>query len=370
MRRGLVTLVAVLTAVAPAALAIPLCEYRSPETDLADLAIGFAYQYYNNPFGLHDRDVNEGQFNVDYVRLYDRPEYGFDISFHNEMSVSVFDVSSHNTSADGNYRRYFAAQGDTFAFAGATARSSSSFQSLGLTLGFGVGAGRFVDVTPLARATRIDDYLVARGSLVNHLHPVDLQILADEIGSLRTYDSLAALVEAVQDVLEGSGNIRVSGLDALDISEITRLIQEEGFSRYCGWDLRIGLGYEVLDPSGGENDLLVTGGFDYAFATTPNEQFLVQGTFSGLPNLLETNRVDVTIAYDWILSDLLALTAAYDFSRETWVSEPTDTNRISLDATLKPLSTAEVTFSVVFEHRPYFTEWEVDLQLSIGIELL
>jgi len=370
MRRGLVVLVALLTTVAPAVFAIPLCEYRSPKTDLADLSIGFAYQYYNNPFGVEERDVNEGQFSVEYVRLYDRPEFGFDIAFRNKMSISVLDVSSHTTSADGNYKRYFAAEGDSFAFAGATARSSSSFESLGLSVGFGVGVGRFVDVTPLARATRIDEYLVARGSLVNHLHPVDLQILADEIGSVRTYDSLATLVEAVQDVLEGSGSVRLGGLDALDISEITRLIQEEGFSRYCGWDLKIGLGYEILDPSGGKNDLLVTGGFNYAFATTPNEQFLVQGSFSGWPSFLETNRIDVTVAYDVILSDLLALTAAYDFSRETWVSEPTDINRILLDATLKPLSTAEVTLGVVFEHRPYYTEWEVDVQLSIGIDLL
>jgi hypothetical protein len=370
MRRGILALVAVVVIAAAAVAAIPLCDYRSPETDLADLAISFVYQYYNDPFGLRDLDVNEGRFAVDYVRLYDRPEFGYDIAFHNDMAISVLDVSTYTTAANGNYKRYFAAEENWFAFAGATARSSSSFQSLGLSLSLGVGIGRFVDVTPLARATRIDDYLYARGSLIDRLHSVDLQILADEIGSLTTYESLATLLDAIQDVLEGSGYLRAGGLDALDIAEITRLVQEERFSRYCGWDLKVGVGYEILDPSGGESDLLITGAFNYAFATTPSEQFLVQGSFSGRPDFPETHRIDVTASYDCLYSEFLAVTATYDFSRETWASEPTDIHRISFDATLKPLSTADVIVGVVLEHRPYYTEWEVDLTLSIGIELL
>jgi hypothetical protein len=363
-------MVLILTAAAPAAFSIPLCDYRSPVTDLADLAISFAYQYHNDPFGVPAGDVNEGQFTISYVRLYDRPEFGLDVTLRNDMSISVLGLSEYTTFADGNYKRYFASEGDYFAFAGALARSSSSFQSLGLSVNLGVGYGRFVDATPLARATRIDEYLVARGSLTDHLHPVDLQILADEIGSLKMYESIASLLAAVQDVIEGSANVKIGGLDALDISEITRLIQAEGFSRYCGWDAKLGLGYELLDPSGGENDLLITGAFNYAFATTPHEQFLVQGSFSGPPDLLETNRADVTVAYDCLLSDFLSLAVSYGFSRETWIGVPTDTHRISFDVTIEPLETALVTLGVVLEHRPFFLEWSVDVQLSIGIELL
>jgi len=370
MRRRLILAVLLAAATGLTAFPVPLCDYRSPVTDLADLSLGFAYQYHNDPFGLRDRDINEGEFTVEYIRLFDRPEYGFNVGIRNDMSISVLDVSTYTTLADGSYKRYFSSEQDFFAFAGAIARSSSSFQSLGLTVNLGVGFGRFVDVTPLALATRIDEFLVERGSLTDHLHPVDLQILADEIGSESAYDSLATLLAAAQDVIEGSTSIRVGGLDALDIAEITRLLQAEGFSRYCGWDIRLGLGYEILDPSGGQNDLLVTGSFNYAFATTPNEQFLVQGSLSGQPDFLETNRIDVTVGYDCLLSDFFSLTTSYDFSRETWGGEATDIHRIALDLTLEPLDTAQVTFGVVLEHRPYYVEWNVDLRLTIGIDLL
>ena len=356
--------------VSVAGLSIPLCEYQSPLTDLSSLLLSFSYQYHNNPYGLESFDVNDGLFGTEYVRLYDTPEFGYDVSIETEMLISTVDISTFSTVADGNYKRYFSSEDAYFAYAGASARSSSSFEAIGLSFNAGLGYGRFTDVTPLAKAVRIDEYLVKRGSLTDHLHPVDQQIIAREIGSAATYDSLADLLAVVQEIIEGSGLVRTGGLDALDISEITQFIQERGFSRYCGWDLKFGLGYALLDPSGGGTDLLITGAFNYAFTTTPQAQFLVQGSFSGPPDLLETNRVDVTVAYDFLIADFLNLAAAYDFSRETWVGEPTDIHNLSFDLHLTPVETADVVLGVTLEQRPYYLEWNVDVKLSIQMELL
>lgn len=349
---------------------VPLCEYRSPRTDLSDLTLSFAYQYHNDPYGLEDRDVSSGQFGVDYVHLFDSPAYGYDITMKNDITISAEDVSSYLINADGDYKRYFASEESYFAYAGGSARSSSSFQALGLSFDLGIGFGRFTDVTPLAIAVRIDEYLVRRGSLSDHLHPVDLQILAREIGSASSYESLADLLSVVQETIESSSLTGVGGLDALDISEMTRLIQEEGFTRYCGWDIKAGLGYELLDPSGGGNDLLVAASFNYAFTTTPKAQLLVQGSISGPPELLETNRIDVAASYDFLISDFLSLTIAYGFARETWVGEPTDIHKISVDLLLTPLENADVVLGMLIEHRPYYIEWSVDVQLVIQMDLL
>jgi len=349
---------------------VPLCEYRSPLTNLSDLTLSFAYQYHNDPFGIEERDVSSGQFGIDYVRLFDSPEYGYDVTLKNDMAISAIDLSTYSIVADGDYKRYFESEEAYFAYAGGSARSSSSFEALGLSFDLGVGYGRFTDVTPLATAVRIDEYLVNRGSLSDHLHPNDLEILAREIGSAASYESPADLLAVVQDTIESSGLAGVGGLDALDISEMTRLIQEEGFSRYCGWDIKAGLGYELLDPSGGGNDLLIAASFNYAFTTTPKAQLLVQGSISGPPELLETNRIDVTASYDLLISDFLTVTSTYGFSRETWGGEPTDIHRIALDLLLTPLENADVVLGMLIEHRPYYLEWSVDVQLVIQMDLL
>ncbi len=369
MRRA-VGMLGLLLSVAFVGHAMPLCSYRSPLTDLSNLVIAFSYQYANDPYGSKERDANAGQFSVDYTRLYDTSEYGFDLSLANQLDISLLDVSSYSTIADGNYKRYLSADSDAFAFAGASARSSSSYASLGVTTNLGLGLGRFTDVTPLAIATRIDEDLVRRARLTDHLRAADLQILAYEIGSRQTYASLADLLSVIQEIIETSGFVRPGGLDALDLSKISDLLEDEGFTRYCGWDGKLGLGYEILDPSGGANDLLVTAAFRYAFTTAPNVQLLLSGTLSGPPALSVTNRIDVAAEYDVIVSELLSLKTTYTFSRETWASIPTDVHRIGLDVTLTPLSSADVTLHVAFEHKPYYLEWSVNIQLGMSIELL
>jgi hypothetical protein len=356
--------------VAFAAQAVPLCDYRSPLTDLSDLVMSFSYRYVNDPYGSKERDANAGRFVVDYTRLYDTAEYGFDIGLANQLDISLLDVSTYSTVADGNYKRYLTADGDAFAFAGAGARSSSSYASLGVSVNLGLGLGRFTDVTPLAIATRIDDELMRRGRLTEHLRAADLQILAYEIGSRDTYLTLGELLSVVQEVIESSGFVGPAGLDALDLSKITDLLRDESFTRYCGWDGKLGVGYEVLDPSGGSNDLLVTVAFNYAFTTAPNVQFLVSGSLAGPPDLFTTNRIDVDAEYDAIVSEFLNAKATYAFSRETWAGIPTDVHRIGLDLVLTPIDTADVTLTVSLEHRPYYLEWSVDIRLGISIELL
>ncbi len=368
--RGAIALMIGLVAAGLAVQAAPLCSYRSPLTDLSDLLMSFSYQYTNDPYGSEERDTNAGSFVVDYKRLYDTAEYGFDVNLANRLDISVLDVSGYKTDAGGNYKRYLTADGDAFAFAGANANSSSSFASLGMSASLGLGLGRFTDVTPLAVATRIDDYLTERGSLTERLRAADLQILAYEIGSRETYASLADLLDVVREVIESSGFAKAGGLDALDLSRITDYLRDDSFSRYCGWDAKIGVGYEVLDPSGGQRDLLAMGSFNYAFTTAPNAQFLVSGGISGPPDLFTTNRVDVNAEYDHIISDFLILRGTYAFSRETWAGTPTDVHRIALDVTLTPLDTADVTLALVLEHRPYYLEWSVDIRLGISIQLL
>ncbi|MDD5646338.1 MAG: hypothetical protein PHW86_04140 [Candidatus Bipolaricaulis sp.] len=355
-----------------AAFAVPLCSYQSPLTDLSDLGLSFSYEYHNDPYGDPDEDLSAGEFVANYVRLYDRPEYGFDVDIDTAMVIAERETLDYTVRADANFKWYLASQKNMFAFAGASARSSSLHASLGLTAGAGVGYGRFTDVTPLAIATRIDAYLVRRGSLIDNLHAVDLQILAYEISSAAEYESTADLLAVVQEIVEDSGLVREDGLDALDISEMMDLIEDPGYSRYCGWDAKIGLGFEVLDPSGGASDLVVTAALNYAFSTTPNAQFLVQGTLSGPPALAQQNTIDLSASYDYLAYEFLTLRAEYDFSRETWASEPTDVHRIAFNLAIAPVRTAGVVTGVVFEYRgpKKYTEWSVDVTLSIEIDLL
>jgi hypothetical protein len=369
-RRYLVVLILFASVGVMAAGAIPLCDYRSPNADISNLGISFAYHYYNDPYGLSQRDIDEGQLLIDYSRRVDTPDFGFDISVNNNMQISTVALSSFLITADGSLKRYFSPDEPYFGLAGVSGKSGSSYKTIGLSVKLGVGYGRFTDVSPLSKAMEIDSYLFDRGTITAHLERIDLEALAHEIDNIKTYDSLTSLLGVLQDIVEGSGVAKAGGLDALDTYGIAQIVQDDSHPRYCGGSLSVGLGYELLDPMNEQNDLLATASFDYAFTTTPKIQFLINGTFSGAYDFMRTNQINVNASYDYLVTSFLDLSFVYTFSRETWDGVPTDKHELTIDVTFTPVKGANIVLSMNCAHEPYFLEWKKDITFKIGMQLL
>jgi len=359
-----------LVAIGPVSSAIPLCDYSSPRTSLSDLNISFSYQYHQDPYGLTDRNIDEGQLHIDYTRHFDAPDFGYDAAVTNDMNISALSLSSFAMSGQGNLKWYFNPKAPYFALAGATAKSASTYQTIGLFAKLGIGYGRFTDVTPLAKAMEIDDYLVSHGSITHHLEAIDLQSIAHEIDNIGTYPSIADLLSALREIVESSGVAKPTGLDALDIYEMMQIVQDNSHPRYCGGSISAGLGYEIVNAQGEPRNVLATVTFNYAFTTTPQAQFLVQGTFSGAYDFLQTNQMSVQASYDYMISQILDVSAAYAFSRETYGGEPTDQHDISLKVDFTPISAATVSLELHFVHKPYYLKWSQDVSFQIGMKLL
>lgn len=370
VRNHILLLVILITASVAASGAVPLCNYRAPNSDIDNLGISFSYHYYNDPYGLSERDIDAGQLLIDYSRRHDSPDLGYDISLKNDMQISTVALSSFQINAQGNVKRYFSPDQPFFGIAGATGKSASSYKTIGLFAKLGVGYGRFTDVTPLAKAIEIDTYLFNQGSITSHLAEIDLKALAHEIDNADTYDSTNALLKVLQDIIEGSGFALQSGLNALDAYKMAQIVQDNSHPRYCGGSFSVGLGYEIIDPMQESNDLLATASIDYAFTTTPKAQFLLQGNFSGAYDFLRTNEMDIKTSYDYIVADWLAASVAYSFSRETRDGVPTDKHELSLDVTFTPVKDASIVLSIHLAHVPYYLEWKQDVTFRIGMKLL
>ena len=353
--------------------AMPLCDYHSPQTEISDFKIQFSYHYVNDPYGLQDRDVDEGKLKLAYDRLSESPNVGFEMAAQTDMVISLVGFSSFLASIEGDIKRYLSPDEPYFGFAGASAESASDYERIGLSSRLGLGYGRFRDVTPLAKAMRIDDRLFVLGSLSEHMNDVDLETLAYEIDSLPLYESFGDLLDVLQEVIEGSGYVKPGGLDALDIYEIAQIIEDDQLTRYCGGDVRLSLGYEIIDPKGDPNDLLAEAVFNYAFTTTPQEQFLARGSFSSLAGafeLLRTHKIELRLSYDYALNELIAFLAAYAFERERWENNPTDRHNLSLTVQVNPTERATMTLDMAFGHEPYFLEWSANITLGISVDLL
>ncbi len=349
---------------------MPLCNYHAPVSDLSNLGMSFSYHYYNDPYGLHDQDINAGSFQVHYTRIYDSPDFGYDFAAKNDMTISVLSLSTYNVNADGSVKRYLSPDRDFFGFAGVCGKTASNYETIGISVNLGLGYGRFANVTPLAKAIEIDSYLVARGSLADHLSDIDLQALAHEIDNASTYPTTADLLSALQEIVEGSGLVKEGGLDALDISEMGNIVRDNTHSRYCGGEAKLGLSYEILDPMGGANDLFATASFNYAFTATPRSQFLIQGSITGPLDIVKEHELSAAASYDYLISDFLSFSGSYTFVQEARPGEVDDSHKITINLDFTPIRTARITLEMMFEHEPYYLEWSQEVRLSIGTDLL
>lgn len=379
MKRPLFAL-ALATLVGGIALAMPLCDYRSPRTDLADLGMSFSYQYYNNEYGKTDRDISAGELKVDYTRLFDSPDFGFDTLVNSDITISLPDGFTHETDAAGSFKLYVAPDSLFFGFAGAEGKTSSSYEQVGLTARVGMGYGRFADVTPLAKAMKIDAVLVERGSLSAPSHPKDVEAMAYEIDSVASYTSLADLLDVLAEILDAAGQTKPGGLDALDLYEMGKIVEDAAYTRYCGGEGRLGLAYELLDPMVGPNDLLASVELNYGLTTTPRAQLLVQGKLSTAYDIRRTFLLGANVTYDYLVTDILVFHSSYAFFREVYTrldappgqeGEPTDTHRLGLTFTFTPVDSARLSLEASLERRlPDYSEWKAEVTLQIGVDLL
>ncbi|MCD5416157.1 hypothetical protein LR032_03525 [Candidatus Bipolaricaulota bacterium] len=370
VKRYLFFVILLLALAGMTAVTIPLCEYISHRTDISDLRINFAYRYHNDPYGLRGRDIDEGELFIDFTRRFDSPDFGFNIAVTTDMRISTVALSSFSVIAEGDLKRYFAAGAPHFGVAGVRAKTSSAYETIGLFVRLGIGYGRFTDVTPLAKALKINAHLLEQEAISEHLARIDLLSIAHEIDNIDTYETLADLLTVLRQIIEGSGLVRIGGLDALNIYEMARIIEDDRHPRFCGGNVSVGIGYEILDPMKGRNDILATAVFNYALITTPQAQLLISGSFSGAYDFLATHQIRITAAYDYIISDIVSLSALHSFSRETRGGLPTDKHDLAIDLMLTPVEGAYVALGMRFAHRPWFLELRKDITFRIGMDLL
>ncbi len=290
---------------------LSLCDYVSPETSLSHMSLSFAYRYYEGAFGT-DTDVNAGKLRLDYGNLRDTGDFGYTLEAFGELSLQNLRVASGLGDAQGTFRFYLAREKPVFAFGGAHLYMDTGDVSPGLQVNVGLGYGRFSDVTPLARAMRIQKMLLSRGTLKSALPESVLLAMANEIGRRAEYATVAELVDILVNEVQNAAGVL---LDPRGVLAVEDQVLVTGARRYCGWAAQIGIGYTVADPLDGPRDFLVTGEFDMALAPEEASQILLRARLSGPIDIFNTHRLALSVSYENALGPASILNARLSATR-------------------------------------------------------
>lgn len=373
VRSAVMTMVGVALVAWGAAGAVALCDYRPPETNLTSLWLSGTYRYFEDP-STPGVDVNAGRASLTLNRVSDSPGFGYSLTGLGELGFAGLSISGISAQGAGTARYYFVSGEPYFGFAGLAGNYAAGQPQPGLTLSVGAGYGRFADVTPLAKALRIEKLLLARKVLTQGLPDDVLLAVGKEIGRWPEYaagktpaDAAKDLAAAVVVLVQRATRVTVDPRTVLAIEDV---ILATGAERYCGWAVQGGLGYELLDPAGGTRDVVLTLAADAAFAPTPEAQLLLRAAAVGPFDIANEHTLSFTASYEQELGPTAALQGKVLFQRQKVPGQdPADSVTASGQIAFT-WGKAQIGIGLALTKAPAAPGWSVDVSLSLAMKVL
>ncbi len=360
----LVVLCVLATAVAGSALS--LCDYRTPETNIVELKSSFNYRYYRDP-ARPAADINSGRFSLSYSHLYDASLLGFELVGMGDFVLSELALASMDTQLRGRMQRYLSADDPYFAYGAFEGVVATGFVQPGLGFETGLGYGRFADVTPLAKALRAERRLLDMGAVAASLPNSAVLDMAEQIGRAGEYEDVAELLTVLEELIFEAVGSRLNAKALLALEDI---IVDAGWQRYCGWNVSLGIGYELLDPRGGDRDVVITLAGDVALAPEPGSQLRLSASYSIPPYAVEhKSSVRLAASYDYRLNDITTFSVDYVLRQDSYSGGSSGSQSATFQLAFN-LGGVEVSLQLAFAKRAQAEEWTQDMVLSAVVRLL
>ena len=204
--------------------------------------------------------VESGNAGLVYKRFYSSLPYAYSFDFLGSASYHREQPSGNRTGTfatdfDMKVQKYFSRRYKFFYSASPSILFRRDFDRPEIDITVGLGYGRFINATPLRKAVRIEDFLLKEGVISKHLPKktmIELGHLIEKESEYRDlyggayqnywYEDMSNEINKTGLVLGNRGNLGPIGI--LRMREV--LTQERINDRFFGWDINVGVQYQVL----------------------------------------------------------------------------------------------------------------------------
>ncbi len=240
---------------------VSVTDYQVPVSAADRLLIDFSM---NHATTGADATTSKGNIGGIYKRFYDSLPFGYSIDL---IGSGLLDRNIETDAYDTNYqingdvgvKKYLMESNpflrDSFGSVRATSDMSKAYDRPTSALTVGMGYGRFIDATALAKAVRIEAFLMKEGELSDHL-PKDIilelsQIIQredeykDKFGEIYKKE----WYKDMEAVMTESGLLQADGLSAIGVLRIEEILEREEIAdRFYGWDVALGSKFDITTP--------------------------------------------------------------------------------------------------------------------------
>ena len=245
-------------------LALRLTDYDVDQSSDQVLSTGFNYH-----LGMTGGDVvsNFGNASLNFERFQATLPSSYNLNLFGNLSANFEqdtltpDTSDTDTTQQINYQiqweakynKYLISGKDFLAFAKLEGDVLTGYDYPATQAIIGLGYGRFVSATPLARALRIEERMLAQGVLLDSLNLGTLMSFARELApeAKRTYKERYYYWEreyykSLESILNKSNLLHNAELGSAGSLIITDVLDEYISTRYYGYEVNLGVGYDLL----------------------------------------------------------------------------------------------------------------------------
>jgi len=345
---------------------VDLCDFRIPTTDLTQLFLTVHYTYLDLP-DTPSVDVSSGHVSFTYSRVRDESDRAVDVRSTNELSFDRLKLDRVLGDANLTSRYYLSDTMPLYAFGEVRADYGTTPGQSGLELRLGSGYGRLTDVTPLAKALRIQDALRESLVLASDLSDQALQEIGRLVGQEAEFSGIGELVSRIEAVIETEAAVTLNARSLLNIAEI---IRSTDASQHCGWAAQLGLGYELLPRFGGARQFLMTLSTDLARPLRLDAQVEVHADYSRPLLTSGASAVSASVHYNRRLSDSTRLVAEYALQRVKQLDrEPSVGQAIEIQL-LFDLGRIDLTATASLTRGTGMSGWVESLVVAARVDLL
>lgn len=304
-----------LLSAAMSAQAIELTDYQIPDSDYEE---AFLQGSLNTQSGNQDQTSYDANLNASWQAVSSSMMQTRRIQAGGLAEVSrgpdEGDKSVDNSSGSllAGVDNYFKADSPWLWYGSGELGYLSSAEDPFVKAGVGIGYGRVINATPLAKVMRIEEELREHGVITGRLTDAQYLALARVVGREDQFRSqygadeyLPYFVAALEDELKAAGVLSAHSLGAIGALYIDRVLNDEPIGvRKHGWIARVGTGVVLQDYTGeSDNDPTLDASFEYAVPYGFKGQFVDLLSYSTIFGDNVDQLVSNRMSYTYELSD-------------------------------------------------------------------
>ncbi len=240
---------------------VSVTDYQVPVSAADRLLIDFSM---NHATTGSTATTSKGNIGGIYKRFYDSLPFGYSIDI---IGFGLVDKNIETDEYETNYqingeagvKKYLlennALLRDTFGSVRASSDMHKIYDRPTSAVTVGVGYGRFIEATALAKAVRIEAFLIKEGKLSGHLPKTAILEISGIIKRESEYKDRYGgtyknnWYEDMEAVMRESNLLKEDGLGAIGVLRIEEVLEREDIAdRFYGWDVTVGSKFDITTP--------------------------------------------------------------------------------------------------------------------------